>query len=32
MIIVIHKYNRCTYEYLYLFMKFKDFMSMSGVL
>ena len=31
MIIDIYKYNRCIHEYLYLFMKFKDFMNTSGV-
>jgi hypothetical protein len=32
MVMGIHEYNRCTHKYLYLFMKFKDFTSMSGVL
>jgi hypothetical protein len=31
MIIGIYEYSRCIHEYLYLFMKFKDFMNMLGV-
>jgi hypothetical protein len=32
MIIDIHEYSRCIYEYPHLFMKFEDFMNTSRVL
>jgi hypothetical protein len=32
MIIGIYEYSRYIYKYLYLFMKFKDFINMLGVL